>query len=102
MQNKNSETIERTRSPSPSTSNNDAKTSTPEIDESTRTSDVELETPTEENNYLTGSKLYLLVVGLSSAYFLITLNSTIVATVSRPLSNSRLSSLMGLTFAGNP
>lgn len=47
-----------------------------------RSADEELGTPQDGVGYLTGLRLYLLVFTLSVAYLLITLNTTIVATVS--------------------
>jgi len=76
-QGRQSDSIERVGSSLPS---DDAKTFR-EMNDNTSPTDEEnrQETP----SYLKGVRLYLLVFALSAAYFLVTLNSTIVVTVSQ-------------------
>jgi hypothetical protein len=49
--------------------------------------DTESYNASKEAGYLTGGKLYVVLFAMSSSYFLILLNSTIVVTVSQPQTN---------------
>lgn len=64
-------------------------------------SDIESHDTSKDAGYLIGAKLYVVVFAMSSSYFLILLNSTIVVTVSQSQTSHSLSNA-DRNSPGNP